>query len=703
MYQLLELFKGTGSIGKVAKKLGYKVTSLDFEEKYNPDILTDILDWDYKSLDFIPDFIWASPPCNTFSSSVYPLKERNPQTAEPYSDRAKLGTKILYKTLEIIRYFLKKNPKLKFCIENPQGMMRRDSKMKKLPHFVSTRYCLYGDEKTKPTNFWSNYELDLKQGFCRGTVGVEDIEGKDALERRYRMPPKLVKEILIQSNKEQSSEQRGGSTVQNKYALQKVQIRNTIPLEDAEKKYKDITKRKPRKVRETKNFYQFRFLPPTKFEPKSFRTKVVNKDIRLLFGKLKEDFGQLEGSGLFDYFKKGYDYVANKATSAFDYIKDAVRINNYSDKTKNILAQYGEYPIIRLVLRRVPIAFALNLALQGISAGEWERLKQKYGFDKFYHLSMIVSLKGAKEIVLRNGKKLKQNKQLSIEKVEVVSVKDEVSGTEGMELQNVIIPKDKVFNINDMFKKAREKVGDAKFFSYSALGQNNCQDFIALLLDVEGLYNEEEKLFVYQDISELVKELPTTTKVITQGLTDVGALANKYLGIGGNRNLQNLYEELNEIVIPKKEFVEEHKHLVKLLNKSDIPELKQEAISQQKELELKGGAVPLNKKLYEKVKSIVYPKYKKPSAYRSGAVVKLYKELGGKFRDNGERKLARWYAEEWKDIGNQEYPVYRPTKRITRNTPLTPDEIDPNNLKEQIKKKQNIKGDSNLKPFKAKS
>ena len=472
MPQLLELFKGTGSVGKVAKKLGYKVTSLDFEEKYNPDILTDILEWDYKSLDFIPDFIWASPPCNTFSSSVYPLKERNPQTAEPYSDRAKLGTKILYKTLEIIRYFLKKNPKLKFCIENPRGMMRRDSKMKKLPHFVTTRYCLYGDEKTKPTNFWSNYELVLKQGFCRGTVGVEDIEGKDKLDRRYRMPPKLIKEIIVQSNKEQRSEQRseqsGGSTVQpntDKYALQKVQIRNTIPLEEAEKKYKDITKRKPRKVRETKNFYQFRFLPPTKFEPKSFRTKVVNKDIRLLFGKLKEEFGQLEGSGLFDYFKKGYDYVSNKATSAFDYIKDAVRINDYSDKTKNILAQYGEYPIIRLLLRRVPIAFALNLALQGISAGEWERLKEKYGFDKFYHLSMVVSLKGAKEIVLRNGKKLKQNKQLSIEKVEVVSVKDEVSGTEGMELQNVIIPKDKVFTINDMFKKAREKVGDAKFFS----------------------------------------------------------------------------------------------------------------------------------------------------------------------------------------------------------------------------------------------
>lgn len=115
---------------------------------------------------------------------------------------------------------------------------------------------------------------------------------------------------------------------------------------------------------------------------------------------------------------------------------------------------------------------------------------------------------------------------------------------------------------------------------------------------------------------------------------------------------------------------------------------------------LLGGAIPINKKLYEKAKEIVYPQYKKPSAYRSGAVIKKYKELGGKFKEDGERKLKRWFREEWKDIGNKEYPVFRPTKRITKDTPLTPDEIDPENLRLQIKEKQKIKGEKNLKPFK---
>lgn len=122
-----------------------------------------------------------------------------------------------------------------------------------------------------------------------------------------------------------------------------------------------------------------------------------------------------------------------------------------------------------------------------------------------------------------------------------------------------------------------------------------------------------------------------------------------------------------------------------------------------------GGAIPLNRKLYERVKAEIYPRYKKPSAYRSGAVVKRYKDLGGKFRDNEKgRPLARWFKEEWKDVGNwgkanwgalPPYPVYRPTERVSKETPLTPEEIDPENLQLQIAEKQKIRGEQNLKPF----
>ena len=64
--RLLELFSGTGSVGKVAEELGIAVTSLD--RGMPAHIQVDIMDWDYRSYE--PhhfDIIWASPPCTEYS------------------------------------------------------------------------------------------------------------------------------------------------------------------------------------------------------------------------------------------------------------------------------------------------------------------------------------------------------------------------------------------------------------------------------------------------------------------------------------------------------------------------------------------------------------------------------------------------------------------------------------------------------------
>ena len=77
--------------------------------------------------------------------------------------------------------------------------------------------------------------------------------------------------------------------------------------------------------------------------------------------------------------------------------------------------------------------------------------------------------------------------------------------------------------------------------------------------------------------------------------------------------------------------------------------------------------------------------------------------MGGTYTDdNKEKKLKRWYKEQWHDIGNENYPVYRPTIKINNNTPLLVNEINKKDLKEKIKIKQIIRGEKNLKPFKPK-
>jgi len=109
-----------------------------------------------------------------------------------------------------------------------------------------------------------------------------------------------------------------------------------------------------------------------------------------------------------------------------------------------------------------------------------------------------------------------------------------------------------------------------------------------------------------------------------------------------------------------------------------------------------------NPELYERVKQYADTVYTKPSAYKSGFIVKKYKELGGTYTDDkNPKKLKEWFQAKWQDVGNKAYPVYRPTVRVNKSTPLTIHEINPSNLKKQIALKQKIKGKKNLPPFKA--
>lgn len=113
--------------------------------------------------------------------------------------------------------------------------------------------------------------------------------------------------------------------------------------------------------------------------------------------------------------------------------------------------------------------------------------------------------------------------------------------------------------------------------------------------------------------------------------------------------------------------------------------------------------IPIDKKLYEKAKAMASAIYAHPSAYKSGYIVKTYKDMGGKYReDNKPKTLKRWFREKWGDIGNRKYPVYRPFVRISKATPLTASEISPKQAVKQITLKQRYRWKHNLPKFVAK-
>ena len=86
---------------------------------------------------------------------------------------------------------------------------------------------------------------------------------------------------------------------------------------------------------------------------------------------------------------------------------------------------------------------------------------------------------------------------------------------------------------------------------------------------------------------------------------------------------------------------------------------------------------PKNKELYEKIKKEIIMKNPKHSAYRSGLIVKAYKEAGGTYEGTKPTKtgLTRWFDEKWTnqrgEVGyKKKGDIYRPNVRITKDTQI---------------------------------
>ena len=167
--KLLELFSGTGSVGKVAVDMGYEVVSLDLK---NADINTDILKWDYREYPAgYFDVVWASPPCIEYSiaktTGVRKIDEANA---------------IVLKTIEIIRYCEPKH----FFIENPQtGLLKKQPFMSDFD-FFDVDYCKYGMRYRKRTRIWTNLTTWEPRPLCKKDCG-NVVDGKH-VETAQRMP-----------------------------------------------------------------------------------------------------------------------------------------------------------------------------------------------------------------------------------------------------------------------------------------------------------------------------------------------------------------------------------------------------------------------------------------------------------------------------------------------------------------------------------
>jgi hypothetical protein len=202
---IFDLFSGTRSATRAFEQAGHTVISFELSPKHWATETVDVMD--LKAKDLIakygqPDFVWASPPCTTFSvASGYKYWQKTPNGTIPKHPDVAVAIELVRHTLNLIKEL---NPTKGWLMENPRGMLRLQDVVKDIPRTTIT-YCQYGDFRMKPTDLWGVVPGWTPRQVCKAGDGCHEAvpksnrtAGSTRLSRKKRsmIPDKLGLEIL---------------------------------------------------------------------------------------------------------------------------------------------------------------------------------------------------------------------------------------------------------------------------------------------------------------------------------------------------------------------------------------------------------------------------------------------------------------------------------------------------------------------------
>lgn len=206
--RVLELFAGTRSISKAFEKRKHQTYSIEWNKDFeNISLYQDInkvtAEDIIKLCNGVPDVIWASPDCTTYSiAGISHHRKKNPDSGnlDPISEYAKFCDKTNKYVLNLINQL---KPKI-FFIENPRGGLRKMDFMKDLKRYTVT-YCQYGDKRMKPTDIWTNHPNPNFKPMCHNGDDCHEkaprgsksgTQGLKGAKERSVIPEQLCEHIV---------------------------------------------------------------------------------------------------------------------------------------------------------------------------------------------------------------------------------------------------------------------------------------------------------------------------------------------------------------------------------------------------------------------------------------------------------------------------------------------------------------------------
>lgn len=166
--RILDLFSGYGGATAAFKRLGDDVVTADMDPMFGADLMGNVMDLTAEQLvrwyGYRPfDFVWASPPCTTFSvASIGRHWTGGRRAYIPKSEAAARSIELVAHMRTLIDDLA---PRLGYIIENPRGVLRNLPVMADLEP-ATVWYCHYGVRTAKPTDLWSTLEAFAPRPQC---------------------------------------------------------------------------------------------------------------------------------------------------------------------------------------------------------------------------------------------------------------------------------------------------------------------------------------------------------------------------------------------------------------------------------------------------------------------------------------------------------------------------------------------------------
>ena len=215
--KILELFSGTGHISEAFKARGHETYRVDWSDKVEAELHADITKLTVKDIielcGGVPDVIWASPDCTTYSvAAIYKHRKKLNDVMLPKTEYAAWCDFANIHLWNLIKELTALGTKY-FFVENPRGGYRNGHFLDIVPHTRHTlTYCQYGNSNMKPTDIFTNHPNPAFLAPCKngdpchdsaprgtntGTQGKSSLSGMSRQLSRGLMPVALCEHVAL--------------------------------------------------------------------------------------------------------------------------------------------------------------------------------------------------------------------------------------------------------------------------------------------------------------------------------------------------------------------------------------------------------------------------------------------------------------------------------------------------------------------------